>query len=743
MKTRGIFFDKRDQQLVELVDVFLRERRGAKALPPINPNLHPHGIVDLEMSYSMRIARAVMALLDTLQDGLMPARLRALSRLHDEVFHCARSSLRHNTGRVLIQLMKELVRSSDHEERLKFAHDFHSAAQGTPRVIRALLKRHYLLEMPEEWNQQTFDHHVHDANTKGKKTPTHLVMDAWIKGIRYLTVMYYNCVEPEAAEELLQAAKIMGITVRIGIVFGTAFKGRFVDIAWVPLECETPEKFGDFLGQEAVIQLMEDYRPASSWIRRHTLALLGAWNTRLAGAMADELGIPRPPSIVPADLFRSVGHRQIRAIHLAEHIYAQIAPLLRQKGADVQEELENTEDEQRRMRLHSLLREIETTLPDRLAEKWLSSAANPDIVFPNVPHADMPPIMLNEPHTLVARLAALHPAQIILHPRALTPLDVLELLWRSKGNITHLELFNLREWHKGMLPHLEAVNCLQRLINEGSLPSLKHHIQDLLQFENFEPGEAGEARKRLFDSVLRHLPQLQGFYAQKPLAARIGSDSTSRSHYTHGMGFAFVETLPGRVQRALEKSDANHLFLPVHTDIYRYVHYRGQIGHAAGQGMTSMLRNIPAFRNIGLQRVHGWGLEERTTNIQKKGNLVTLGGVNQHGVGHQFHIPHAKRSLHGFWPQTSYLNTSVLNVLKILCGFPPAQWAFWYTDGWWFLLYFGALLWFLITGLRNIFQAILAGGGFSRHTLLAYNKYINWERIADSLFYTGISVPLL
>ena len=33
------------------------------------------------------------------------------------------------------------------------------------------LRRYHLLEMPEEWNQIAFDDHVHDANTKGRKTP--------------------------------------------------------------------------------------------------------------------------------------------------------------------------------------------------------------------------------------------------------------------------------------------------------------------------------------------------------------------------------------------------------------------------------------------------------------------------------------------------------------------------------------------------------------------------------------------
>ena len=83
------------------------------------------------------------------------------------------------------------------------------ASSGKPRIVRAELEKYHLLEMPEEWNQLAFDHHVHDANTKGRKSPTHLVMDAWIKGVRFLTVVYYNYVEPKVAEELLEAATIL------------------------------------------------------------------------------------------------------------------------------------------------------------------------------------------------------------------------------------------------------------------------------------------------------------------------------------------------------------------------------------------------------------------------------------------------------------------------------------------------------------------------------------------------------
>ena len=88
--------------------------------------------------------------------------------------------------------------------------------------------------MPEEWNQKTMDDHVHDANTMGRKNPTYLVMDARVKGIRRLTVVYYNFVDPKVVYELYEAAHIMGISVRLGIKFKACFHDRYVEFLWTP-----------------------------------------------------------------------------------------------------------------------------------------------------------------------------------------------------------------------------------------------------------------------------------------------------------------------------------------------------------------------------------------------------------------------------------------------------------------------------------------------------------------------------
>ena len=62
----------------------------------------------------MRIARAVIILLESLEARGPQERLQALRRLHDEVLYSALSSLQKNTARVLIQIMKDLVRAAPH-----------------------------------------------------------------------------------------------------------------------------------------------------------------------------------------------------------------------------------------------------------------------------------------------------------------------------------------------------------------------------------------------------------------------------------------------------------------------------------------------------------------------------------------------------------------------------------------------------------------------------------------------------
>lgn len=42
-----------------------------------------------------------------------------------------------------------------------------------------------------------------------------------------------------------------------------------------------------------------------------------------------------------------------------------------------------------------------------------------------------------------------------------------------------------------------------------------------------------------------------------------------------------------------------------------------------------------------------------------------------------------------------------------------------------------------------ILQSVLGGGGINRSSLTKWNDYVSWDRLTDSLFFTGFSVPIL
>ena len=666
-------FDPQDHQLIQLVNTFVASRNISKSLAQPEEGLHPRGIIKLTTDPGMRIARAVIILLESLEARGPQERLRALRRLHDEVLYSALSSLQKNTARVLIQIMKDLVRAApDVRAQLPLAHDFYQAVRGTPHVIRALLRRYHLLEMPESWNQQAFDHHVHDANTKGRKSPTHLVMDAWVKGLRFITVVYYNTVDPEAAGELLRAARIMGITVRIGIEFRAAFHDKLIELTWSPLNVHSSRAFIKLLQRPDVAAILREYAEVNRWMREHVLRLLDAWNRRHAAALARALEVTPPPALDAGAFLAFVGQRQPSTLHLAEYILQQWQPVLAPALDELRADPRRHGDDDEAARLRARLEALEALMPDTLRQEWLGPQANPDIVFPLAPHKDLPPVMLRDPEALLQALVPLHPCQMILGLEDLTVQDTLELLWRGKGLITHLELFNLRTWNKGQLPHIEAINTLQRAINEGSPLRLKQVVRQIV---NKEPEDS--PRRPLLLEIQDNLPQLRAFYELSWLGSRIGTDSTSRSHMTHGMGLVFTETLPPQARAALrhEKS-GQRLTLPVHTDIYGFTHYHEP---AALSPCLRALRRLPLLRHLGCRVVRGWGLEKKTTTISPDGNLVTLGGVDARGVNTEQHDP-VRMMRHAATPwNVHYFNSNLMNVLKVVLGFIPAQWSF---PGW-------------------------------------------------------------
>ncbi len=737
-----LLFDSHDLELLAIVnDVLHRdtERKGLKRL--FDPLLHPHGIKEMAAPQALRIAYAVINLLDSLDVGKAGDRIQALRSLQDEILNIGQTDLPRNTARVLLQIMKEIVRSKDHPERqIELAHDFRLAASGKPRIIHRQMERNHLLEMPEAWNQLAFDDHVHDAHTKGRKSPTHLIMDAWIKGIRRLTVVYYNYIRPEAAEELFQAAEIVGIQVRVGLSLMARFYDRYAHFICIPRGFPNVKEFLLFLSEPKFRAFLAEGEKVSLYQQRHVLAVLERFNRKHRFDLEARYGI-EVPELDAQSFLAYVGYGQASLLHLGEFIHQQIAPQLEVRGqapregagTDEQGPREPQEPGEERRCLDS----------EKLVDLYLRPSANPELPDPSVPshEEDLPPLLRLGPRQLLERLYALHGSyRITLNLSNLHREDVLEILYDCGGLISRLEIFNLKDYVAGKTAHLPDILSLQKTINEGNVVGLKKHVRSILQHLQSGERPGDDQRSDKFREILQNILLLQAWYQKTPLASVIGSDSTSRSHHGYGMGLVVRETLPKRAQKiAAQAHQISARPIPVLARILLQRTYR--LAGAQEDGLRERLsRRFPVLRFwLHPPRDH-WMVDHYDLVLGREGNILPLGGFREEEGGGTSGEPRQTRPASSSW---SRLNSGLKNALKILCGFIPAFLTFALTKEWWLLAYGGAFVWFGITGMRNILQSVLGGGGLRRSPLLRWKEYVSWDRVSDSLLFTGFSVPLL
>ena len=742
---RTLFFDRNDYDLLEVVNSILaRSKLSGQIRKLFNPYLHPRGIKEMAAPQSFRIAYAMVELLGTLEKGTAEDRTSALRVMIAETLHASNQRLRLNVARVLLQIMKELIRAHGDEDRqLALAHEFHEACSGQPRLVRKLLLKYQLLEMSESWKQLAFDHHVHDASTKGRKTPTHLVMDAWIKGIRFLGVIYYNYIRPEVVSELLEAAEIMGVEIRVGIEFTARLKDKYASLVWAPRGFHGREDFVKFLGNPTVQEFMDQGRVVSEYNRIHILELLRKFNSDHLPGINEEYGL----SVRPLDetkFLSFTGRAQASLVHLAEFAHQALLPHLHIRVDGLAEELERT-DGDGRAALLKLADSMESLVPEDLVERFLRPDRNPSLRDPGVPcdNPDTPELLLLTPRELLGRLDALPcRSRITLNPSNLTPTDVLELLYDGEGRITHIEIYNLKDWSQGRIEHRLKIAQVRRVINGGNIVEAKRLFLEILQSVEKEGSLAAGDRAASIRMILRDLPRFLGFYRHQRLRSRLGSDSTSRSRHSRGMGLVVIPTLPGRVRRYIHRN--RDRILPVATTVYRHVTNVPRSEKNSTTGDPGSGTSLGGWlRVFGHSRDVTWTIGHNSTRLSDRGNIATLAGKAEE-AGNRFTngSPEDKQGP-GVTLRWRHLNTGVKNIAKVVIGFIPAFLTFYLTKDWWLLAYFGAVIWFGITGLRNILQSIVGGGGLMRSSLLSWKDYISWGRVADSLLFTGFSVPLL
>jgi hypothetical protein len=784
-KPSRLFFDLNDYKLLGIVNDVLKRGAKPQSLSKLmSPYMHPHGIKEMAAPIGLRIAYAIAGLLGSLEAGKAKDRLIALRSLRDEVYSSATTFYAKNTARVLTQIMKELVRSEGNELRqLKLAHDFRLVCTGKPRLVRAELDKYHLLEMPEEWNQFAFDDHVHDANTKGRKSPTHLLMDAWIKGIRNLTVVYYNHIDREVAEELLEAGNILDIHVRIGIELPSRFRNKYVRFIWELEGFFDNHNLLQFLQEPAVEDMMEQGRQISCYQQRYVFDVLQEFNNIHRPLLNQELSL-QGHELDQEEFIRFVGAGQPSLLHLATFIQNNYHPLLEDEVRRIETEFP-AQAAQRQELLAAATAKMKGLAQEILINRFLHPCRNPDLHDPTVPHEEGTPALMNlPPPELLGRLAAMHSSsRFTLNLSNLTIQDTLELLYICKGRITHVEVFNLKDSAHGMTSqaavkgsgfagdavdltsperNYQQINVLQKALNENNVISLKSVIRSIIwDFEQAREKvekqyaasdddsrnrigvelEEMNRRKDLLLEILLNIEAFHNYYNKRYLGSRIGSGSTGQSQFQFGMGLVVLNTLPPQARkRALRAHrEGQRKLIPVTAHMISHHHVR--IGNAVTLSWLDRIRKRFPIGQRADNHWHDWSLDRFDIHNGINGNIATLGGLRTYA--HIDDMPPPGQTTEKIDRPGRCLNTHLRNTLLVIIGFIPAFLTFSLTKDWWVLAYLGAFIWFGITGVRNIIQSILGGGGLKRSPLLPWNSLVSWSRIAESLFFTGFSVPLL
>ena len=646
-----LFFDKRDRDLLKIVNAVLSRTAPEKSRKKeLFPWFHPHGIKELAETRGLRVAYAVIHLLDSLEIGDLEDRLDALRALRDEVRHAAAGSMPKNAARVLLSIMKDLVRAhGDEIEQLKLAHDFRRVATGKPTIIREMLRRYHLLEMPEAWNQLAFDDHVHDVNTKGRKSASHLIMDAWIKGIRRLRVIYYNFIDPPSAAELLEAAQIMGVDIRIGIEFSARFRNRYVQLIWVPRGFSDAQSFLCFLAEEPVKQLMDQGRSVTRFRQQYVLEILGAFNRVHRHTLNAELGIDLP-ILEPESFLRFVRPGQPSILHLAKYIHHRLVPLMADRMEQLRKDYDRT-DHNQRQGIAAQVAKMNDLDSEIIVRRFLRPEVNSDIPDPNRVHEDpkTPDLLYLSPRQLVDRLTSLRTGyRITMNLTDLSPEDVVEILYDCEGQINRLEIFNLKDYKTGKTRHMAEISELQLALNEGNTIHLKRLIRRIIgRLTTADPFPGKSDRIEKLGIILHDIGAFSAMYSAVPIKPRIGSDSTGHSSRMYGMGLAILDTLPAHVRRRYKPrsrtttvptdpenpletgKEAFRTIIPFHVPVYRRVTHIPYQSPKGSQGIHQrLLQRLPMLKMVGKIRQVDWLVQTHLAHMGASGNVITLGGIS-------------------------------------------------------------------------------------------------------------------
>lgn len=651
------------------------------------PDSHPKGFIKEFRKRRTTIAESYLRITKSLDSARYSQRIQALRLLAEHTTYSRSLKMPLNTARVQLAIMKAVVQNrNDKRKQLELMHDFSVSSFGHPRAIRRYLKKFNLVEVPETGKElcdlnMGWDFHVHDKTSYGYKLPSQLIIDAFIKGISELTVVYNNLEDPDAVKEALEAGKIMGIKVNIALEFSAMNEGRRFHLMYTMPEFSSKKgRFKKFLKQrtnylEAFLDELEDNEKNRRKNLRHLIEHFNKahlaeinegyepgsvyylnpvsidddngniWGRIFSRRQLGEFLYPRMKDILEKRLMRAMAHK-IRMKKSPEHFTAAEIEKACLKYESIREQYRNLDPEKLRLAYfsdHSAL-SAETAVSSLQAIYKLSKKSGGSI-------------------------------------RLIQPLEhglqsAVNMILEEAPVISQVELFNTVDTLQVKKADFIRFARFISLLNEGNRERLTHFLdENHLEYKKNHLADALE--------VIRHRKII-------PVA---GSDAAGTSTLLPGMGFIFSHRIPKHQKKDFRQY---HMVLP--SEISEQVFH-----HMAGEN--------------GRKRI-------------EKPDIICLGAMSN---GKQHVLTDETDEVIELSRAWEYLNPLIKNLFFVMIGFIPAY----LTVGLGF-----ALIWFCITGFRNIFVDLISGKGFSPREW-SFVEDVSWTNLAQSLFFTGLSVPIL
>lgn len=664
-------------------------RRTSRITPAVHSlRSHPGGFIRAFQKRRMGMAEAYAHIAGEYDIQDYRKRLYALNMLMSFSSHAKTVSMPLNTARVQIELMKEAVKSTHNRRRqMEMISDFTIASYGHEAAIRRFLRELKRIETPESGKRLKdldlgWDSHVHDNLSAGRKTPSQVILDGFIKGMSRLTLVYYDIPHRDILYEAMEAGEILGIHVNIAIEFSIGEKKQRRHYLFVP-PALTYDSFLEYFDHNCrmlarFVDALEENKHRRRSVITEILNEFNKTHRLMINRGYPEQSIFSLEALKVEDVEKLVIRGQYSRNNLSELLFTRLTNVLKNRTFALKVRYEiskqlfrkgmiTTWEMERIEAAYARGRETFTRLtPTDIKTDYFSPKllVDFDSAFPGETE------ILRELKEAGGEITYSRPLE---HGVA----AAVKTLLRCHDHIDKIQLINMSESIDRDPTEIIQLCDFVDLLNNGSLRDTKRFISDL-EISGID------------DEMLRKA--YEKFHAV-PLLPVAASASTGWKPQAPGMGFIESSRLP---QKSKKQFTRTHYRLPL--PVSALVLGKGR--RPAGGG-PSENAEIYCLGKSGQFRPNRVGDEEEFEWI-------------------------------GWRRVWRYLNPTLKNVIRVGIGFLPAY--LWIGPEYTFI-------WLGITFFRNVFVDLVALSGFRPKTWSFGN--VNFDNTSQSLFWTGFSVPVL